>query len=618
MTQQREKDAENTMPLFPETAVSPIAKDLMNRFTVEHLRAIEWTFTGERLRDQSKKQDLCDRIAALVTFAGKDDYIRFYSSLPKILQRLLDRGIFRDEVDCMDSKTFGGGRLIVMDNDRYSRTISMNPGERIHCFVPESERFIRLVEPFQSIFRQFADHPAEWEFEPVTAPQGTVWTNEREMAENLPLLIAEAGALITYNNRAARIKKKCLKNELKTLRARSGLESFPLSAETGLDPIDIFIPIVAALHTEMKNKPPEIDTWIKSTLGRFFFEEKVLARTMPALDDYKGSMFELYALGRHLGEESWGDVFGEFPRPPSRSTLHWLLGEIGPSGAWYRVDRLLSTLEARGKTMSFLSRERERRALFFRANELAIPDVTLNDDYDGKLDIIGPLHREVVYRPLLKAYCYLLALFGIVEISETSPAMPVMRKGKPATISAYDALECVRVTDYGRWFLGFSARKPERMAEIFEALADKELLLVTFRGKSLERKLFLEEISDPLGVERFRISEVSFTRGCRQAEDVKARIARFAELIEREPSPRWQEFFKSILERVGKFSRPDRALLFDLSGMNPSIGATIFGDQRLADIAIRAEGNRIVIPESRYRQFIKLLGEHGFITPETS
>jgi len=185
------------------------------------------------------------------------------------------------------------------------------------------------------------------------------------------------------------------------------------------------------------------------------------------------------------------------------------------------------------------------------------------------------------------------------------------RDGKRLPISPYDPAAFVRVTDFGAWCLGLSKEKPAAAARSFEAIADKELLLVTFKGKSIERRLFLESIGEKLGEERYRVTEASFIRGCERLSDIKQRVADFKKLIEAEPSPRWTEYFASVLSRAELFAKPIPALLFPLP-KDPALAKAVVSDPSLRPFIIRAEGSGIVVRSADHRKFMKALSAAGF------
>jgi len=214
--------------------------------------------------------------------------------------------------------------------------------------------------------------------------------------------------------------------------------------------------------------------------------------------------------------------------------------------------------------------------------------------------------------PLFKAYSYVMALLGIVDIIETKPVLAVQSNRKRIPISPYDALSHIRVNPFGAWCLGVSINRPPRAELDFETITDDELLLVTFRGKSLERKLFLEQIGQQLGEERYRISETSFVHGCKDLTEIETRIERFKKLLNPTPSAHWLAFFKNIRNRAIIFTVPQPCIMFELPS-DPILKQQLMNDSQLRKFMVRAEGNRIVVRFDDIKVFQKLLVQKGFL-----
>ena len=132
------------------------------------------------------------------------------------------------------------------------------------------------------------------------------------------------------------------------------------------------------------------------------------------------------------------------------------------------------------------------------------------------------------------------------------------------------------------------------------------------KGKSLERKLFLEQIGTPLGVERYRITEASFIKGCTSSAEVLKRIEKFKQLIDAQPSERWTQFFTSLQRRSTLFAHAEQVLLYTFPD-DPEIRRMFATDPALRKLVIRAENNNVVVKKENQKAFQKLLMEHGYL-----
>jgi hypothetical protein len=147
---------------------------------------------------------------------------------------------------------------------------------------------------------------------------------------------------------------------------------------------------------------------------------------------------------------------------------------------------------------------------------------------------------------------------------------------------------------------------------VFETITDTELLLVTIKGKSLERRLFLDQIGIPLGQERYRITEASFIRGCTSSSEILHRIQKFKLIIDAEPSARWVQFFQSVERRSTLFAHGEQVLLYSFPD-DPEIRKMFSTDPAFKKLVIRAENNNVVVRKANQKAFQKLLMEHGYL-----
>jgi hypothetical protein len=232
--------------------------------------------------------------------------------------------------------------------------------------------------------------------------------------------------------------------------------------------------------------------------------------------------------------------------------------------------------------------------------------------FDDQFKPFGHYRFTILIKPLLKAYCYLFGALGLLEITQKTPEENIVTmRDKSEPVSIYNSIDAVRITELGKWCLGVSNERPERVEEKYEAIADKELLLVTVHGTSLERKLYLDRIGVRLDEDRWRISPESFIKDCKDEDDIKARVEQFKTLIDNKPAPHWEALFSGAVSRADLFSRSVfNASVFDL-GDNIELLNDLLEDSELSGCAMRAEGRLLVVPSKSMRKFLDLLARHG-------
>jgi hypothetical protein len=198
-----------------------------------------------------------------------------------------------------------------------------------------------------------------------------------------------------------------------------------------------------------------------------------------------------------------------------------------------------------------------------------------------------------------------------LAITQKDPALVRTIKDKAYPLSPYDSLDSVRVTDFGRWCLGLTDRLPGLPEQKYEAVADKTLFLVTVRGKSLERRVYLDRIGRKFGEDRWRISAGSFIAECSNKNEIEERIASFRRLIDANPSPHWEALFQKVCSRAGLFDEQRSDVRVYSLPEDKALRTELLSDPMLKTIALRCEENMLVVPVTKMKQFMTFLGEHG-------
>lgn len=204
-----------------------------------------------------------------------------------------------------------------------------------------------------------------------------------------------------------------------------------------------------------------------------------------------------------------------------------------------------------------------------------------------------------------------MAVLGLVAITEKDSPKTLLNNDKRTVGSVFDCLDGIRVTKLGAYCLSLLENYATPPQGTYEAIADKDLLIVTFRGTSLERKLFLDLIGNPLDLERYRIDRRSFVRGCAGFLDVQARIEKFKRLIDPDPSDRWKKFFTTLQDGVKFLDKRETAMLFYV-GNNRTLLGELVAYEKLRALFYLTEGDRIVVPAQNAKKFVQLAKEEGY------
>lgn len=600
---------------FPAQQLKSMLKTLPGMldqsFTVEQLKHIWATFTDTAPESAKKKADLVELVASLFAFKTSEDCAAFFSALPGYLSNMIREGTFCDSL--LISRLEKKYNIDILSNRKsgFYYTPTLNENTRIHCFVLDSSETVRLATPFKMIFTLLLEPPAGARFSPLKDEPSLSWTNGELRSESIALALENLPPFNVYT-RGDRVRGSLKKTELNVLRSRIGIDFLPLSGKKGPDPVSLLDRFVCAFYADKQKRPKDVDEWIKDAVARFFLDVKLIQKYDRSPDPLTGASFEHYALCDHLSCESANHLRNEFHEPLSRHTFRSVLLSIAEKPEWYDIESLVWSLEIRDFERSYWPRKIESSYVYCKAVELRTPEFTVSAGYYDRLSASGLARRFLVHFPLFRAYFYLMAVLGLVEISERENPVKIVKTEKERAVSDYDTVYAVRMTPFGRWCLGLDSVKPVNEKRIFEAIADRDLLLVTFRGKSLERRLYLEEIGEVVGDERYRVTAASFSHGCRTMGDIERRIESFIRLIEPEPSPKWQDFFTAVRKRSQFFAASESALIIDLGENGNDFRSILERDPKLASCVLRVEGNRIAVLSGKFDRFCKLIESYGY------
>lgn len=593
-----------------KTTLSESAKGIaqsLTWFTLEELVAIQECLTGHPVKKGMKKEQ-CEQLAQLLDFPNQATFDKFFSKLPPYLQKLLLAGCIDPYID-VRSQDWGVEEPLILEHEEpvlyyHHSRYRANPKYRLGLFEIYREHVLHLNEYIAHHFLPFLYKKEEYKPKPLSSGPEQVWTIENQIHEVLPLFVESLIPLLKERDATTIVKKGLLKANIKDLRALCGLPPFPLASSYNLDPLVLLAKFLLSFESAKLERPDDGMAMIKTMVQRLFYDPSRKGTLA-----YSG-FFEYYALLDHCSLNSSYSYSIDI-EPSSRTGVLNVLSDLQAGESWYAVDDLFQSFLVRGFSLRFENRDVLQNGLSVRGQEVHLPHSDYLTYEDKGFRLVGVLRRPLFERPLFKAYLYLLASLGILDIGETTPELRLTKNDKQVPVSPYEALSCVRLSAFGAWCLNLAKERPEPKKQVFETITDTELLLVTFKGKSLERKLFLEQIGTPLGVERYRVTEASFIKGCTSSAEVLKRIEKFKQLIDAKPSDRWTQFFASLQRRSTLFAHAEQVLLYTFPD-DPEI-RKMFADPALRKLVIRAENNNVVVKKENQKSFQKLLMEHGYL-----
>jgi hypothetical protein len=585
----------------------------MQAFTLDYLKLTYKSLIGGKA-PTVKKTGLIPMLLEALIFATENDFRKWFDTLRPLTQNILNRMMFTDFLPIsVLEKEFNETFLVRNTHYSWGRPLQVNENLNLdflildHCkgqFYAGLPIFLR-----KALFSWFEPPPEAYIANCVSNETGPGWDNSQLIADSYPLLCDAVQEMFVDCPDIERDKtaKGLGKKRTAELRASSGFLDFEMNHAYCPDSLDLALRFILCIKNFNPVRPEDAYDNIRDMTTAFFSEESVYKKTWLYHDR---NYLESNVCIDHLSKVPGYYISNNEGLPPSRETFHEILLEIAKDGRRFDADKLAEHIRITSKLFAFSDSDFEDR-LKIKATSLDLDGIICprNDDEDFRVN--GILRHNLLVRPLFKAYCYIFASLGLLEITQKMPPLTVTILKKKLPFSPYDSLETIRITKFGLWCLGMSSEKPPTPSHEYQAIADKELLLVTVQGNSLERAIYLNRIGIKLGENRWRISPASFIAGCESKKQIEDRIIRFKALIDPAPAPHWLELFDKVVYRAGLFgSFRNNMLVYDMP-RNRKIKEELLRDPALRKIALRAEGGILIVPVKNQKKFIALLNEHG-------
>ncbi|MDR1902140.1 MAG: hypothetical protein LBQ88_07675 [Treponema sp.] len=615
--------------MIPETIetrtppnLPPLAKrqedffNFLEFLTLTDLNNAYESFAGTRPKAK-RKLDIAKEFSALLAFPTIDEFRLWFDPITPLGKRALWKIAFDGFISVSALEAEIGQQLTAAIKETWRARTKFKPELNLKCLSLES-KYGQLVAFMPPLYRQavlpWLVPPPEAEIEGCVfqTPEDTVkpWDNSIDIAESYPLFCEALNTIfqpLLKEERDKLIRSGFKKKDIKELYASSGLLRFEKGNDLAPESADMLARFALCMNAFKLSRPNDGQAAIRKLVKDFFSPSSKHQHLWFYPDS---NYLEFCILIDHLNRTPGYYLDAGTSIPASRKVFQDIIIKIAHDGRRFNADKLALSILYSTEDFSFCDKNLEQ-SLKIRASMLQIGGITLNKDYYDEFAVEGILRDDLLVKPLFKAYCFLFAALGLLEITLNDPPLKRSYRDKKIPISIYDSLESIRVTKFGLWCLDLTKQQPPRPRHSYQAIADKELFLVTVQGNSLERTVFLDKIGEKLGADRWRISPASFIEGCVSKDQIVDRINRFKRLIDSNPSPHWLDLFKQVTERAGLFDANQlEALVFTLPD-DRRISQELLEDSDLRKIAMRAEGRLLVVPLKNQKKFFELLARHG-------
>ncbi len=230
-------------------------------------------------------------------------------------------------------------------------------------------------------------------------------------------------------------------------------------------------------------------------------------------------------------------------------------------------------------------------------NTICDKDIYLDDIY------------SMIDNTFIKGYLMLMASFGLVEIGFGAP--------DGTEYSCYKRLRYVKITSLGKYVLGYTDEYTSPMIENDKAYfeLDSSQLLIRSIGKDNPYEMMLNDIANPIGCHRWRISPATFLQNCEYIDDVKSKIDFFKQYIGKDMPKNWETFISSMNNCEPQIKNLDtfNYTLLQLPSKDRNLLQIISTDDIIRKYVIRAENYIIFIENANFNKVKKQLKKYGYL-----
>lgn len=220
----------------------------------------------------------------------------------------------------------------------------------------------------------------------------------------------------------------------------------------------------------------------------------------------------------------------------------------------------------------------------------------------------------VVTEPLIKAFLFLSASIGLVELRYSLPENPLFRRVNRPGLTPFDGLKGVSLTPLGAYVIGaskkYKAKNKDRTgAKIF---LDSQRLLLTLTGNDPIKELTLEKCMEKIGHGRYLLTFDSLFRECTTQKDIKAKKDMFQRFAGGKLPPVWKDFFARAKRRLRPFEREEEMMVFRMAD-DPELMEIIASDPTIAGLVFKVQGRRIAVKNKDTKKLKNRLRKYGYL-----
>lgn len=213
-----------------------------------------------------------------------------------------------------------------------------------------------------------------------------------------------------------------------------------------------------------------------------------------------------------------------------------------------------------------------------------------------------------ITHPFIKAYLFLMAAYGIVEIAYDEET-------EEGDTCYYDTLRYVRLTDLGKYVFGITKKYEHQAAQkkkYFE-LDDSNLIVKSLDANNPYLSI-LTNMSTTISKRMYKVTYESFLYGCTSLTDIVNKEKLFRDYICKEPPANWEQFFKDIKSRCNPLNiSRKKYIVMEIPTDNKELQRIILSDPIISKYSVKAEGYLLLVEVSNRIKVAAALKKYGYL-----
>jgi hypothetical protein len=526
-------------------------------------------------------------------FSNSEVYEAFSQSLPKPIQLLIEKLLWRESISDAEVFKLTGESMVNEINTSYHKHREVK--KEYYFFTVTADRHffsynsptaftLSLHPELKKILIEFYPKPAHYNFIPLDEIAETRFrfSAEQSIMQELPRVISyymQQAIKYSANGRPMeptlpKMQKHCLI-------------------------IEFYEPQYEALT--------KTRTMLMAGMLFGYKANNISATTTELLKDlFNKNYFKLYTSPFVLQQlKGWGYLNDSAFNAGAEENMQAVLKELQVN-KWVSYTNLIELVQ---------SRQIDIRPIYpgFVSNYLYYSEIikTGYSSYTDKKNIGHIEYNRFITEPFVKGSVFLYAAFGLIEIAYAD--INTSELGS-TFYSGYDGLMYCRLTPLGAYVLGLtkSYDAPDSQQKNTIQLSDDSLVILA-EGDTAVINVMLANYAEKLANNRYRVTNGYFLKDCKNRKDIENKIALFKNTVGINLPPLWEKYFSELLSNAKAIKQQNQITILRLPADRKELHRLIAQDAILKQIVLKAENYYILIANTDVAKFKSRMKEFGYI-----